>query len=285
MPANRLAAVLLLADIARAEEATLRERLVDQLIVKLRAKERRMSDEAREQFRELTGFDPKTFADQLRAGGAEAASEQLGRLQQLGESLDNASGVSQPYILSTHQDHFRSQARGYGIAEKPADYLDAFTQFLRDNVNKVPALIAVTQRPRELTRAHLREVRTLLEEQGFREPWLQTAWRDTSNADIAASIIGFIRQAALGEPLVPYSERVDRAITRISASRAWNTAQRTWLKRIGDQFKHQTLLDATSFDEEQFRRDGGFKALNKKFDGKLEELLGDIQDAIWSKAS
>jgi type I restriction enzyme, R subunit len=277
---------VLLADIARAEEATLRERLVDQLIVKLRAKERRMSDAAREQFRELTGFDPKAFADRLKAAGAELASEQLGQIQQLGESLDNASGIVQPYILSTHQDQYRSEARGYGgVAERPEDYLDAFTQFLRENVNKVPALIAVTQRPRELTRAHLLEVRTLLEQQGFREPFLQTAWRETSNADIAASIIGFVRQAALGEPLVPYSERVDRAITRISASRKWNTAQRSWLKRIGDQFKHQTLLDVTSFDEEQFRRDGGFKSLNKKFDGKLVELLGDIQDAIWSKAS
>jgi type I restriction enzyme, R subunit len=260
--------------------------LVDQLIVKLRAKERRMSDAAREQFRKLTGFDPKAFADRLTAAGAELASEQLGQIQQLGESLDNASGISQPYILSTHQDQYRSEARGYGgVAQRPKDYLDAFTQFLRENVNKVPALIAVTQRPRELTRAHLLEVRTLLEQQGFREPFLQTAWRETSNADVAASIIGFVRQAALGEPLVPYSERVDRAITRISASRNWNTAQRSWLKRIGDQFKHQTLLDVTSFDEEQFRRDGGFKSLNKKFDGKLVELLGDIQDAIWSKAS
>lgn len=275
----------LIADIARAEEPSLRDRLVDQLIVKLRAKERRMSDEARERFQELTGLDPKAFADQLKQGGAEAASAQLGRLHNLGASLDSVSGPAQPYILSTHEDAFRSEAHGYGVAERPEDYLEAFHRYLRENLNKLPALVAVTQRPRDLTRAHLRELRSLLEEQGFRESWLQTAWRNTSNADIAASIIGFVRQAALGEALVPYSERVDRAIHRIDASRPWKPAQRTWLKRIGEQIKHQTLLDATSFDEGQFRQDGGFKNFDKRFDGKLIDVLGDIQDAIWSSAS
>lgn len=275
----------LIADIGRAEEPTLRERLVDQLIVKLRAKERRMSDEARERFQEITGLDPRAFAEQLRTGGVEAASEQLGRLPQLGASLDNASGVAQPYILSTHEDQFRSESRGYGVADRPEDYLDAFACFLRENVNQVPALIAVTQRPRDLTRAQLLELRTLLEQQGFREPWLQTAWRATNNADVAATIIGFIRQAALGEALVPYAERVDRGVTQLLAARSWTVPQQKWLKRIGEQLKHQTLLDATSFDEGQFRHDGGFKAIDKRFDGKLVELLGDLQDAIWPAAS
>jgi type I restriction enzyme, R subunit len=275
----------LIADIARAEESSLRERLVDQLIAKLRAKERRMSDEMRERFLELTGLDPKAFADQLRAGGADAATEQLGQLHNLGESLDNASGVSQPYIVSMHNDQFRSETHGYGVADKPEDYLEAFNRYLRENVNKVPALIAVTQRPRDLTRAQLRELRTLLDQQGFREPFLQRAWQQAGNADIAASIIGFIRQAALGEALLPYSERVDRALQQIGASRKWSAPQLKWLKRIGDQLKLQTLLDATSFDEDQFRQDGGFKNFDKRFDGKLVELLGDIQDAIWPTAS
>jgi hypothetical protein len=43
---------------------------------------------------------------------------------------------------------------------------------------------------------------------------------------IAAGIIGFIRQAALGDPLVPYEARGDRALRKILASRAWTTPQR-----------------------------------------------------------
>jgi hypothetical protein len=50
---------------------------------------------------------------------------------------------------------------------------------------------------------------------------LQTAWRNATNEDIAASIIGFIRKAALGDALIPYSDRVDRSLKQILASRAW----------------------------------------------------------------
>lgn len=66
---------------------------------------------------------------------------------------------------------------------------------------------------------------------------LRSAWRDKTNADIAASIMGFIRRAALGDPLVPYSERVDRALAKIAQSRAWTPVQRRWLERIGKQIK------------------------------------------------
>jgi type I restriction enzyme R subunit len=70
----------------------------------------------------------------------------------------------------------------------------------------------VTQRPRELTRQQLKELGLALDQAGYTEAALQTAWRETSNQDIAASILGFIRRAALGDPLVPYAERVDRAL-------------------------------------------------------------------------
>lgn len=41
-----------------------------------------------------------------------------------------------------------------------------------------------------------------------------------TNEDIAASIIRFIRQVALGDVLMPYGDRVDRAMKKILASRA-----------------------------------------------------------------
>ena len=60
-----------------------------------------------------------------------------------------------------------------------------------------------------------------LDTAGFTETRLATAWRELTNQDIAASIIGFIRQAALGSPLQPYDQRVARApkFTRPQARR------------------------------------------------------------------
>ena len=54
--------------------------------------------------------------------------------------------------------------------------------------------MVVTQRPRDLTRAQLKELRLALDAEGFSQTSLQVAWRETTNEDIAASIVGFIRQ-------------------------------------------------------------------------------------------
>ena len=68
---------------------------------------------------------------------------------------------------------------------------------------------------KDLTREQLREVRLLLDAHGFSEANLKAAWRNRSNLDIAASILGYIRQAALGEPLLPFEQRVAQAMQRI----------------------------------------------------------------------
>ena len=55
---------------------------------------------------------------------------------------------------------------------------------------------------------------------------------DTTNQEIATSIMGWIRRAALGDPLVPYEQRVDKALQRIQASKPWTKSKRDWLLRI-----------------------------------------------------
>jgi type I restriction enzyme R subunit len=175
--------------------------------------------------------------------------------------------------------------RGYGDAQKTADYLESFSIFLRENKDRIPALLLVMQRPRELTRKQLRELRLLLDEQGFSEANLKTAWREITNQDIAASIIGFIRNAATGSPLLSHEERVQRAMRRILASRQWTVPQRQWLERIGRQLERESIVDKEALDRGAFERDGGFSRLNRIFDGQLETVLGDIAEAMWDDAA
>ena len=139
----------------------------------------------------------------------------------------------------------------------------------------------VTQRPRDLTRAQLKELEQILAQEGYTDTNLRTAWRDTTNVEIAASIIGFIRQRALGCPLTPYAERVDRALQKILAKRAWTPPQRNWLNRIAKQMKQETVVDREALDRGQFKSDGGFNRLNKIFEGQMEAILGDLQEAAW----
>ena len=95
--------------------------------------------------------------------------------------------------------------------------------------------------------------------------------------------IGFIRQAAIGDPLVPYVERVDAAMRRILASHQWTDPQRRWLRRIGEQLEREIVVDREALDQEPFRSDGGFQRLNRVFGGTLESVLSDIGQEIWKQ--
>jgi len=87
------------------------------------------------------------------------------------------------------------------------------------------------KRPRDLTRQQLKEVKLLLDGKGYTEAALQSAVRQQSNQDIAASIIGHIRRAALGEALLPFEQRVAQAMDRIYTGHNWQPNQRRWLER------------------------------------------------------
>jgi len=77
--------------------------------------------------------------------------------------------------------------------------------------------------------------------------------------------------------------RVEKALKKTLASQPWTAPQRKWLERIGKQMKVETVVDRTSLDEGAFREEaGGFERLNKRFEGKLEGILGDLREAVWS---
>jgi hypothetical protein len=69
--------------------------------------------------------------------------------------------------ISHHPDQLVEVTRGCGTASRPEDFLDNFTSFVRNNVNEITALAVVVQRPRQLTRAQLRELRLELDRQGL----------------------------------------------------------------------------------------------------------------------
>ena len=163
-----------------------------------------------------------------------------GRL--LGRFSDRSSEGSGSFLpISHHADQLVAVTCGYGTAGRPEDFLDNFTSFIRSNVNKIAALSVVVQRPRELTRAQLRELQLELANQGFTDTALRTAWQQSKNEDIAASIIGFIRQAAIGDPLEPFEDRVHKAIRKIESRGTWTQPQRAWLRRIGEQLVQELV--------------------------------------------
>ncbi|PND37380.1 type I restriction-modification system endonuclease [Paucibacter aquatile] len=219
--------------------------------------------------------------------GPRAAAEFLRNstrlLTQLAE-VQELLGTAYMPILSNHTDELISREQSWGRHSKPEDYLDSFADFVLRQVNQSAALAAVVQRPKDLTREQLKQVRLLLDEHGYSEANLKAAWRNKSNQDIAASILGFIRQAALGEALVPFTDRVATAMQRIYAKRPWTPVQRKWLDRLAKQLTHEVVMD-TSFVNDAFAQDGGVKQLDKLLGGELDQVLTDLAASLWKDAA
>ena len=274
----------LVRELDEVQDDTARQEVFDQLIAKLQASTRRLKGTRLEEFCELADTEPKAMLKKLRKGTAEEATTFFKDHPGIVTFLDTKQkGGRASVYISDHDDEIKTVERGYGDNRKPEDYLDGFKAFINDNLNTIPALLTVTQRPRELTREQLKEVKRALDKAGYNLAALRTAHRQVTNQDIAASIIGFIRQKALGEPLISYSERVEAAMKTIMSSQPWTDVQRKWLARIGKQLQKEVLVDRASLDRGAFLEQGGFKRYNKIFGDQMEELLGDINQALWEK--
>lgn len=219
--------------------------------------------------------------------GPKAAAEYLHHhtrlLVQLAE-VQQLLGTAYMPVISNHADALVAREQSWGQYAKPEDYLDSFTQFVREQVNQSAAMAVVVKRPKDLTRAQLKEVRMLLDEAGYTEARLKAAWRSKSNQDIAAGIIAYIRQAALGEALLPFEQRVAQAMQKIYAQHPWTPAQRKWLERLAKQLKHEMVLDET-FVNDNFTDTGGAKGLDKILGGELAPVISNLAAALWPDAA
>lgn len=277
----------LVQDLGRAATDSDRAFVRDQIVVKLRQRLRHIDAGARETLEQVLG-PLDALVEKLKSA---PPAETLALFQQhpsLAAVLDQPlprGGRDSGILISEHEDELLDVHDQFGDKASPADYIEAFEAFIRANMNAVPALIAATQRPRDLTRAELKQIAILLDEKGFSEASLRQAYGRVRNADIAAHIIGFVRQAALGDPLVPYQTRVDNGVARILASREWTGEQKRWLQRIGRALREQPVGDPAMLADPLFAQNGGFPVIDNAFDHRLADVLMDLNAAIWDSAA
>jgi type I restriction enzyme R subunit len=235
------------------------------------------------ELQDLWGVEPKSLHKHLHDLGPAKAAEFINRHSGLVHQLDEVKhliGSDRQPVISHHEDEIRERTQSYGEHQRPEDYLDSFNAFIKEQVNQSAALSAIVNRPRDLTREQLKEVKLLLDSAGYSEAKLQTAYRNQTNQDIAASIIGHIRRAALGEALIPFEQRVGQAMQRIYQSHNWMPAQRKWLERLAKQLVHEVIIDH-EFVNNRFSEQGGAKQLNNALNGQLDAVLEELAGAIW----
>jgi len=274
----------LLEELAQVTDLDQQALIRDQLLVRLRRRTARLSPEAVEQFTAAAGEAPDAALARVQTADPSDLAAWVAARPGLGPILDwqPDAGRPVPLAVSFHPDAHVATTIGYGVAGRPEDYLVAFGDFLRANENQLAALSLVLRRPRDLTQADLRALALALQAAGFSETALRSAWREAKQEDVAAKLIGFVRQAALGDALEPWSVRVQRAVEAIIKRGGLTPDQQKWLRRIATQVAEIGVADPAALDQGQFREAaGGFARLDRVFGGRLTALLGDINEAAW----
>jgi len=256
---------------------------IDLIVAKLQRKRRNVSKKALEQFAHLTGGkDLGVFAEHLNSSTIkEATAELLGHREAFSVLDKDRPHSKSPRIIDDHSDEVIDHTCGYGEGQKPEDYLEAFKEFINNNMNAIAALRTVCTRPSELTREALKSLKLELDRHDFTEKQLNSAWNEMTNQDIVADIIAFIRQQALGSALVGHEQRVKHAFAKLRMNHEFNKTQLEWLKRIEKVLLEESVLDEQIFEVGAFKNAGGFTIIDRRFGGKLREIMTELNEYLY----
>lgn len=263
--------------ITQANYQKLRSREVEQQIQKL---DERLKNVTRCSFAELG----KT----LKSQGARMSAQYFAELPNLVEQIEDLkrtlNSLRDRPIFTDIEDKVIGVETLYGDYNQPDDFLDAFDQLVKDNVNQLTALDAVVNRPRDLTRKGLVELQEWFDARHFSESTLQMAWNKAKTQDIAAKLVGHIRRASMKNPqLLPFDVRVDHALDKIKSENDWNPVQIKWLDRLASSIKDKVVLDDDVYKIGNYRRDGGKRKLQEALNNELDEILQKFNEYIWDE--
>lgn len=254
----------------------------EQLVAKIQRRKQRLTEQGKQKFEELSGGKSvDEWTEEIHGYTPQEAKNH----SILFEYVESYRTTGEKRYISDKEDRIIGVERGYGEGNsRPEDYLEGFVSYIKENMNTIPALHLVCTRPKDLTRKDLRELVTILETKGFKESHLQTAWKQTKNEDIAADIISFIRQAAIGEALVDHETRIKQAVQRVYSLHEWTPRQKKWLERIEKQLIQFPVLAPNSedaFSEEPFKSYGGYRILKREFGDEIDKIVKTINDSLY----
>lgn len=256
---------------------------LDLLFAKIQRKQKNLSKETLEKFQIKTeGKTPAQVVSESRFKSPKESREFMQKYKDAFILLDiKKKSAPRPKVYDDREDKLTEHKRDYINGKRPEDYIESFKEFINDNINKIAALKTVCTKPKDLTRAELKELKLILDENQFNESLLNSAWKNLKNEDIAADIISFIRQQALGSPLVSHERRIKNAVAKIKLNHEFNKMQLDWLDRIEKSLLEETVMDKQILNSGAFRTNGGFNAIDKRFGGKLQDIIDELNDYLY----
>ncbi len=166
---------------------------------------------------------------------------------------------------------------------KPADYLSAFSQFVKDNPQHIAAIEILLDRPRDWSTVVLKELREKLTRspEKFSPDLLQKAYA-VSKGKALADIISMVKHAAAEtQPLFTAEERVTLALGRLTAGKSFTPPQQKWLDRIRQHLIVNLTIEKDDFDGLPVFADfGGWGKADRDFTGQLLPFIAEINEAV-----
>lgn len=271
----------LLEDLFR-NDGECKQQIKDRILARLQRKNNNLTFEQKYDISErLNGIDLKTYVKKLKSYTEDAFVKTCVKDKDFLLWIDSLKGKKRGYYYSTKPDILKETTRGYGNTEKPEDYLEAFTKFVNENKDQIEAIRIACTKPSDMTRAQLKELKLVLDEENFTEANLNEATSSVTNAHIVADIIAYVRQAVLKTPLFDHDERVVAAFDKLTSAHRFNKMQMDLLNKIKTYMLHESILNTETFEAPVFKMEGGFERFNKKFGGKLVEIIREINTYIY----
>ena len=271
----------LLEDLFRPSD-TSKQPIKDRILARLQRKNNHLTTEQKYEVSErLNGSDLKAYVKELKTYTEEAFIERCRKDTDFLLWVDNLKGKKRGHYYSDKKDTLLETTRGYGDTEKPEDYLEAFAKFVNENKDTIEAIRIACTKPSDMTRAQLKELKLALDKQNFTESNLNQAISTVKNEEIVADIIAHVRRAVLHTPIRNHEEKVKLAFKKLIEENSFNKMQLDLLEKIKTYMLHESLLNAETFEAPAFKMEGGYARFDKKFAGRLAEIIRQINTYIY----
>jgi type I restriction enzyme R subunit len=272
-------------EISIIEDEYVQATKIDRVIAKLQRKLRSFNEYQLENFATLSGETNATdYGLKLKSLSSDEVKQEFAENQTLWKYLDREKGRSTVYgtLYSNHQDEMQDVRHAYDKNLKPKDYIESFVDFVKNKKNEIAALNIICTKPYSLTRKELKELRFILDQEGFNNLKLNTAYQDMTNQGIVADIIAHIRTAALGSSLIGHEERIRKGVERLRDSQQWNPIQQRWIARIEEQLLQESIITLEDLDKPPFSNDGGLRRIDKAFKGQTKEVIEQLNQYLYA---
>ena len=195
--------------------------------------------------------------------------------------LDSIQNTKKDRIISEHEDEIRTVRQIYGKNEKPEDYLENFEKYIRENQDKVEALKLLKENPELFKRKDLKELRYILDENGYKETELNSAYGKVENVNITADILSYIKKVLKGSTILDKEEKIQDIEKRIKRLKNWNPIQLKIIEKIISQLRENSYLTEEDFSTGIFKDNfGGYNKINQKLEDKLADIVSIINEEI-----